>query len=391
MRRAGWGVEFHTDLDQSYEEAPPSLLETLVRDRRWCQGNLQHARLLTARGLRLPSRLHLLTGIMSYTSAVVWLLLIVVGLALSVQAGLLEPEYFDGPSLFPHWPVFEAERALTLLTVSMAVLLGPKLLGWLRVMLTRDCRRAFGGARAVTSGVIAETLLSALYAPVMMLSHSITIVQILIGRDSGWSPQRRDGDTLPWRVHWRGTWPQVLVGGLTAGLSWYLSMHLFLWLLPFTTGLVLAPLLSRLSGSAAAGSWLLRARLLLTPQEARPPAIVRWFEACLARVRVPAFAGALRQLAMDRRLRLWHAAQLQASGAPLHAPTIVGPPDDGGDLINVDHVVALAKVGRSDGDLDKLCPWLTTRQTMALLHDPVYLLGLGSTEPTSAPMAVQTR
>ncbi|HEX7035801.1 MAG TPA: glucans biosynthesis glucosyltransferase MdoH [Pseudomonadales bacterium] len=385
MRRAGWGVEFHTDLDQTYEEAPPSLLEALVRDRRWCQGNLQHSRLLAARGLRLPSRLHLLTGIMSYASAMIWLLLIVVGLALSVQAGLLEPEYFNGPSLFPHWPVFEAERALTLLTVSMGVLLGPKLLGWLRVMLTPDCRRGFGGAGAVTAGVVAETLLSALYAPVMMLSHTVTILQILFGRDGGWKPQRRDGDTLPWRVHWRGTWPQVVVGGLTAGISWYLSTHLFLWLLPFTTGLVLAPLLSRLSGSSAAGLKLSRWRLLVTPQEADPPAIVRWFEACLERVRVPAFAGALRQLALDRNLRLWHTAQLSANGATLVSASAA---DNGGDPIDVDHVVALAKVSHSDGDLDKLCPWLTTRQTLALLHDPVYLLGLDETEP-AAPVAAQ--
>jgi membrane glycosyltransferase len=364
MRRAGWGVEFHTDLRCSHEESPPSLLESLVRDRRWCQGNLQHARVLFARGLRLPSRLHLLTGIMSYLSAVVWLLLIVVGLALSVQADLLEPEYFQGPSLFPHWPVFEAERALTLLAVSMGVLLGPKVLGWLRVLLVPAARQAFGGGVAATASVAVETLLSALYAPVVMLSHCVAVMEILIGRDGGWNPQRREDGVLPWRVHWRGCGLQVAVGALTAGLAWYLSLHLFLWLLPFTTGLVLAPWLSRISGSARAGRRLRRWALLATPEERQSSAIVRWFEACLDRVRAPAAGAALRVLGAERGLLLWHVAQLPAAVSA------------DGDGIDVDHVVAQAKVDRSDGELDKLCGWLSTPQTMALLHDRQYLLGM---------------
>ena len=40
-----------------------------MRDRRWCQGNLQHMGVLPARGLHPVSRLHLLTGIGAYTTA----------------------------------------------------------------------------------------------------------------------------------------------------------------------------------------------------------------------------------------------------------------------------------------------------------------------------------
>jgi membrane glycosyltransferase len=42
MRRAGWGVWLAYELEGSYEELPPSLFEELERDRRWCQGNIQH-------------------------------------------------------------------------------------------------------------------------------------------------------------------------------------------------------------------------------------------------------------------------------------------------------------------------------------------------------------
>ncbi len=368
MRRAGWGVEFHTDLHHSYEESPPSLLDGLVRDRRWCQGNLQHLRLVLARGLRLPSRLHLLTGAMAYLSAVLWLLLIVVGLALSVQAKVFQPAYFDGPSLFPHWPVFEAERALTLLTVSMAVLLGPKVLGWLCVLSSRAMRRRFGGALAVTASVIVETLLSALYAPIMMLSHSFAVVSILLGRDSGWNPQRRGGGAGSWRLHWRGFAVHTAAGLLAGGLAWHLSMDLFLWLLPFTTGLLLAPGLSWISGSARSGLGLARCRLLLIPEERRPPAIVRWFEARLEEgISVPSDVRGLERLVEDPPLRRWHIAQLPAT-------------ETAADLLDVDHVLALAKADRSGGDVRKLSEWLSTGQTMALLGDRAFLSSMDGGE-----------
>jgi hypothetical protein len=40
----------------SYEEVPSTLLEEMKRDRRWCQGNLQHLRLLFTEGLFGPPR-----------------------------------------------------------------------------------------------------------------------------------------------------------------------------------------------------------------------------------------------------------------------------------------------------------------------------------------------
>ena len=63
MRRAGWAIYMAPALGGSFEEVPPSLLDFAARDRRWCQGNLQHLAVLPARGLHWVSRLHLLTGI----------------------------------------------------------------------------------------------------------------------------------------------------------------------------------------------------------------------------------------------------------------------------------------------------------------------------------------
>ena len=48
LRRGGWHCWLLPELHGSYEELPTNLLDYAVRDRRWMQGNLQHARLIGA-------------------------------------------------------------------------------------------------------------------------------------------------------------------------------------------------------------------------------------------------------------------------------------------------------------------------------------------------------
>lgn len=98
MRRAGWRIHLAPTLRGSYEECPPSLLDFAARDRRWCQGNLQHGKLLTTRGLHWVSRLHFLTGIGAYLTAPMWLAFLVAGILISLQAQFVRPEYFPKTS-----------------------------------------------------------------------------------------------------------------------------------------------------------------------------------------------------------------------------------------------------------------------------------------------------
>src|SRR5215471_2733321 len=138
MRRGGWAVHMVPGVPGSYEEVPPTLTDLAVRDRRWCQGNLQHMAVLPARGLRAISRLHLLSGIGSYVTAPLWLLFILTGILIAVQARFVLPDYFpQGKSLFPQWPVVDPVRAMWMFVGTMALLLVPKLLGYLAVLLRR--------------------------------------------------------------------------------------------------------------------------------------------------------------------------------------------------------------------------------------------------------------
>ncbi len=198
MLRAGYTVYMLPNLGGSYEESPPSLIDLAARDRRWCQGNLQHARIIGARGFLLATRQHLANGIMGYLASPLWMAQLLVGIVLVLQSHYIRPEYFTKSfSLFPAWPRFDYERALQLFEVTIAVLLAPKFLGLLFALTEPKTRRGSGGALALIASTIVEIIISAAFAAIMMLIQSGSVAQILSGRDTGWNPQRRDDGSIP--------------------------------------------------------------------------------------------------------------------------------------------------------------------------------------------------
>ena len=79
MVAEGWEVWLAWDIEGTYEEAPPTLVDHLIRDRRWCQGNLQHLWLIFARKLPFSVRMHLFMGIMAYLGSPLWFLFLLFG------------------------------------------------------------------------------------------------------------------------------------------------------------------------------------------------------------------------------------------------------------------------------------------------------------------------
>ena len=125
MGRAGWTTWLAYDLDGSYEEVPSTLLEEMSRDRRWCQGNLQHMRLLFTEGLFGAHRMLFLNGALSYVSALLWFCFLTLSTAEAIRDVLSEPNYFpSGPSLFPEWPVWRPNWALSVRPHMSAGMLG---------------------------------------------------------------------------------------------------------------------------------------------------------------------------------------------------------------------------------------------------------------------------
>ena len=281
--RAGWAVRIAPDLGGSYEEAPPNMLESLSRDRRWCQGNMQHLRVLFARRLHWMSRVNLLVGIMSFLSAPLWAAFVVLTL---LEAG--SPSFWEqlGPlneaAARPigllgvdMLTVIGREREIvSLLALAAVLLVGPKLMGALLIGFDRTLRRSHAGPVRLTAGLLLEVLLSALAAPVMMVMHARFVIEVLAGRAVKWSAQQRDADRVAWRECWRAHGMQTLLGVAIAVVTAIFAPVLFWWLSPVVLGLLVAVPLSYLLGQESAGAWLLRRRLLATPEEGEAPSVL---------------------------------------------------------------------------------------------------------------------
>ncbi|WP_298644385.1 glucans biosynthesis glucosyltransferase MdoH [uncultured Cardiobacterium sp.] len=310
LRRAGWHVRMDPDLGGSYEGLPPTLDDLVGRERRWAQGNMQHLGIIGAKGLRWPSRIHFLIGIASYIMSPIWLIMLIVGTGITAQTLFTKPKYFTSArQLFPDWPTFDPKRMLWLFFAAISLLLLPKFIGWLRVLISGKRRRAFGGTLAVSKGFIAELIISTLYAPLLMLIQTRHVIDIFLGRDSGWRTQNREGALLPWGEAIKRNLLYVAIAIIVlCGLIWQ-APNQIIWLSPIIIGLFLSPWLSRHSGNTRLGSWLAHKRILLIPEETSPPAI-----ATAAAADSAAFAACrsrrIAELGRDRALAATHIAAL---------------------------------------------------------------------------------
>lgn len=275
LRRAGWKVRLADDITGSYEEGPPDLLEHARRDRRWCQGNLQHLRVIAVEGFKATSRINLLVGIMAYVVAPLWLLFLTTGaLAAMLDGDAPRPALIELSGSMSS-PIHGEPAMAFLLLATLGLLIGPKLIAFLMILLSRSKRRAHGGAISLALGVTLETLFSTVIAPVMLLLHSRFVAIILAGRSVRWNPQRRSAADIrlseAWRAH-RGT---LVIGGLFAVALAFAAPQALIWMLPIAVGLLAVVPITVFTSRAQAGALCRRMKLLLIPEEVAPPAILR--------------------------------------------------------------------------------------------------------------------
>lgn len=273
MRRAGFGVWIAYDLDGSYEQTPPNLLDEIKRDRRWCQGNLMNARLMLVRGLHPVHRTVFFTGALAYLSAPLWLGFLVLSTWLLVQHAAADPQYFVMPhQLYPLWPSWRPEHALGLAAAVATLLFLPKFVAAV-VAAARGAPR-FGGASALALSTLVEIVLSALLAPVRMLFHSQFVLAALCGWSIQWkSPARADASTS-WSEALRRHGVQSLLGLAWVALVAIKAPEFLPWLAPVAAGLILAVPLSVWTSRANVGLAWQRLGLFLTPTESSVPRVI---------------------------------------------------------------------------------------------------------------------
>ena len=273
MRRAGYEVWLVPELGGSWEEVPSNVIDFAARDRRWTQGNLQHTRVLPLKGLHWLSRLHMLTGILSYLTSPMWFAILVVSSIITCMEALHEPVYFQPGAhvLFPDWPISRPHEIAMLLLLTIVVLLLPKLLGATLALTNRSLRRGFGGVRRLAASLFVEQIFSMLLAPAMMVFHSMFVVGTLTGKSVTWNAQSRSDRGLSYGEALRRHALHVVLGLVWGAVILACAPRFIWWIMPVLAGLLCSVFLAVWTSGPTLGRRMRRWGFLLTPEETQTP------------------------------------------------------------------------------------------------------------------------
>jgi len=272
LRRAGWSVRFLPQIKGSYEEVPATLIDYVLRDRRWCQGNLQHLSMVASRGFHAVSRFHLISGAMGYLMSPVWFVLLVVWALVGNGEESNVVRYFAGFNPQVSWPTMSMGNSFAILGFMYAMLLAPKILGAGAIHRSGMVMRDLGGPMQFLASLISEIALSIAYAPILMIQQSIAVIRTTFGMRESWTPQDRKGGSYSLWVMLKfhaleTTIGMLLIAGMVQGL-------VTLWLIPIAASLAAAVPLSALSGvKLDSRRW--STNQLGTPEVINAPAIIR--------------------------------------------------------------------------------------------------------------------
>jgi len=276
MLKNNYRVEVATDIEGSYEECPTTIRDFAQRDQRWCQGNMQHLAIMLSEGLKPFSRLHFLTGILSYVGAPLWIaFMFVTFLALIFNNS---PNLAEGTAA----QLTAAQLTVGLFIVSMVMLLAPKFYGLFTTAIER--KKRFGKSNLLTLiiSVLLETFTSILMAPIFAIYHSTFVTSVFTGTSVQWKAQQRDERGVSWSEAASSFWKMTLIGVLTTALVGWLTPNLVLWYGLFSAGLILSIPLAVTVASSSVGRKLKSFGILSASSELHQPPIVagrdRWEE-----------------------------------------------------------------------------------------------------------------
>jgi len=265
MGRAGYETWLVPELSGSYEQQPSNLLEELQRDRRWCEGNLQNAHLIAEPGLSGTHRAMLITGVMSYLSAPLWMAYLLLGMGSALfgepTSRMVEVDAVPGALI-----------GLWLCTGVMLFL--PRVLGVASILMRRE-QRLYGGTIALIGGAVMEAALSLLQAPIRMMAHSAFVLAALTGLQLTWKSPSREAQAIDWAEAMRrfGA-PALVLCLLFAGFA-VLRPGAALWLMPVALPLLAAIPLVVFTSREDFGRMLRARSMLLIPEEIFPPMVLR--------------------------------------------------------------------------------------------------------------------
>jgi membrane glycosyltransferase len=286
MRRAGFAVRVLPVEGISWEENPPTLMEFIRRDLRWCHGNMQYWRLLTMPGLKPVSRFQFVFAILMYLGSPAWMAL----LALGTMAIVLSDESSA--------PIGRSGPGTTLFAITLFMIFAPKMATCIDLLARRSARQAYGGALRFLVNVVSETLFSILLSPIMALTHTIFLFRLIVLRRGGtWNSQNRLSHAVPWSLAWTRLWPQTIAGVAVLATIAMKMPHNIGYALMGASGLALSVPFAVATASPLIGRLFTRWGIGRIPEETEPPA-------ALAALRLPAIGTSLRGSVATKQSRL---------------------------------------------------------------------------------------
>jgi membrane glycosyltransferase len=205
MRSAGYDVRVLPQEDLGWEENPPTLIEFIRRDLRWCQGNMQYWRFLLLPGIRPVSRYQLALAIVMFIGSPAWIGLFVLSTLAVACSGT--------PADF-----IRADAGIALFVCVLVMWFAPKIVSAIEIMSRPGLRRGFGGAALFIVNFVIETVFSTLLCPILWFGHTVFLAGLLLGREIGWTGQTRDDHAVPLLLALRILWPHTLFGCAALGL-----------------------------------------------------------------------------------------------------------------------------------------------------------------------------
>jgi membrane glycosyltransferase len=258
MRAAGYHVRVVPREDLGWEDNPPTLLEFMRRDLRWCQGNMQYWRLVTLPNLMPVSRYQLVLAILMFIGSPAW-----VGLLALASAALV---FCDDPA-----NIMRSDIGSVLIIWVLLMWFSPKIAGALDVLLAPEERGAFGGAGRFTVNFAIETAYSIVLCPILWISHTIFLFGRLFNHDINWMGQVRDDHMVPFGLAMRDLWPQTLVGCLSMGLVWFSQPWALPYILLLAGGPAFAAPFATVTAWPMLGSFAARIGIGRLPEETETP------------------------------------------------------------------------------------------------------------------------
>jgi membrane glycosyltransferase len=261
MRAAGYDVRVLPQEDLGWEENPPTLLEFIRRDLRWCQGNMQYWRFLSLPGLKPVSRYQLALAMLMFIGSPAW-----IGL---LMLGTLALAFADTPASF-----IRADAGMTLLVCVLVMWFSPKIASAIDILLRPELRRAFGGTGLFIINYVIETVYSILLCPILWFGHTIFLTGLLFGREIGWIGQTRDDHAVPFTQALHNLWPHTLLGCAALGLLAVTQPAAIPYALLLAAGPALAIPFAMMTAWPLLGSFAARVGIGRLPEETARPAVL---------------------------------------------------------------------------------------------------------------------